>query len=223
MKKLNMVGFLLMLVAVMLWASGCFTRAVAYTKTNPDGSKESRVSIVGTGDKTSQIAADGLFADGSAEDLGAGVKKAAASQQSTGIGETLTGIAKILEVMDRIKGGGGVAPAASVGKPAADTDAAIEAPVTTVAPELGPIVEPTYNTDGYTGVPSATGEGVYGRPSCGRCRAFKTAHPDVLIINLDNDTNRSAMWAALRARGFSGTSIQLPVSITADGYVQAAK
>jgi len=31
------------------------------------------------------------------------------------------------------------------------------------------------------------------------------------------------MWAALRLRGYAGQSVSLPVSITADGYTQAAR
>ncbi len=94
MKKLMMM--FAALAAVVGMTAGCFTKAVAYTKTNPDGSKESRVTIVGTGDKASQIAAEGLFADGASEDLGAGVRTASASQQSIGIKETLEGMGVLL-------------------------------------------------------------------------------------------------------------------------------
>ena len=67
------------------------------TRKNPDGTKTvSRVSVIGTGDKASQIAAEGLFADGAADDLGAGVKTANASQQSTGIDGTLKGVGDLL-------------------------------------------------------------------------------------------------------------------------------
>ena len=96
MKKAMMFAAM---AAVAGMTAGCFTKAVAYTKTNPDGSKESRVSIVGTGDKASQIAAEGLFADGAAEDLGAGVKTASASQESTGIQGTLAGMGTLLNGM----------------------------------------------------------------------------------------------------------------------------
>ncbi len=95
MKKLIM--FAAMLAAVGMVA-GCFTSATAYTeKTNPDGTKTvSRVSVIGTGDKASQVAAEGLFADGAADDLGAGVKTANANQQSTGIDGTLKGVGDLL-------------------------------------------------------------------------------------------------------------------------------
>ena len=98
MKKLMMFAAAL---AAGGMVAGCFTSATAYTeKTNPDGTKTvSRVKIVGTGDKASQIAAEGLFADGAADDLGAGVKTASASQQSTGIDGTVNALAGLMGSM----------------------------------------------------------------------------------------------------------------------------
>lgn len=88
MKKLISVAAVLAAVGVV---AGCFTSATAYTETkHTDGSVTvSKVKVIGTGDKASQVAAEGLFADGTAEDLGAGVKTASASQTSTGIDGTL--------------------------------------------------------------------------------------------------------------------------------------
>lgn len=90
MKKLCISTMLVSMIGLC----GCFTAAKAYTKkTNADGVvTESFVSVSGTGDKASQIAAEGLFADGADDDLGAGVKNAAASQKSTGIDGTLSGM-----------------------------------------------------------------------------------------------------------------------------------
>ena len=101
MKKL-MMGAVVLAACGMV--AGCFTSATAYTeKTNPDGTKTvSRVSVIGTGDKASQVAAEGLFADGTQEDLGAGVKTASASQTSTGIDGTLNGLANILLGVERL-------------------------------------------------------------------------------------------------------------------------
>ncbi len=95
MKKLMMFAAVL---AACGMVAGCFTSATAYTeKTNPDGTKTvSRVSVIGTGDKASQVAAEGLFADGAADDLGAGVKTASANQKSTGIDGTLKGVGDLL-------------------------------------------------------------------------------------------------------------------------------
>lgn len=92
---------MMMILAAVAFVSGCLTRATAYTKTtHKDGSvTESVVSVFGTGDKASEIAAEGLFADGTAEDLGAGVKNAKAIQQSTGIDGTLTGLGTLMQGM----------------------------------------------------------------------------------------------------------------------------
>lgn len=80
-----------------------------------------------------------------------------------------------------------------------------------------------YSTDGYGGSPGASGEGVYGRPSCARCRAYHTAHPDAQIINLDDAANRTSLWAALRRLGFTGSIAGLPVAVTADAYTLGTK
>ena len=87
-----------MFVAGCGMLAGCLTKATAYTvKTLPDGTvTESHVTIIGTGDKASKMAAEGLFADGTEEDLGAGVKNASASQQSTGIDGTLAGLGNVI-------------------------------------------------------------------------------------------------------------------------------
>ena len=81
----------------------------------------------------------------------------------------------------------------------------------------------SYDATGYDGAPAADGSGVYGRPSCGRCRAWHAAHPDTPIINTEVASNRSALWAALKKRGFTGTVADLPVQITDDSYTSPAK
>ena len=223
MKKLMMLAAL---VAVMGMMTGCVTRATAYTKTFPDGSKESRVSIVGTGDKASEVAAEGLFADGTAEDLGAGVKNAKAAQQSTGIDGTinaLTGLcanlAQLAAASQGVKVPAKAAAVSSTASSASDTDVSTDGSETV---EYIPATK-TYSTDGYDGAPGADGSGVYGQPSCSRCRAYKAAHPDAKIIDVSVAANNSLMWAALKKRGYESTSVEMPVVITADGYAQAAK
>ena len=209
MKKLMMLASV---AAVAGMVAGCFTSAVAFTKkTAPDGTvTESKVKIVGTGDKASQIAAEGLFADGAAEDLGAGVKSASATQQSTGIKETLEGMGVLLT-------GIGSLVAKTQGIPVAAT-----APVSTdTAPAVS--VETDYSTEGFGGSPGPAGEGVYGRPACGRCRAYRAAHPETALINIDTGGHLADMWAALKLHGFTGGSVALPVVITDSGYTQAAK
>ncbi len=76
---------------------------------------------------------------------------------------------------------------------------------------------------GFSGAPGPAGEGVYGRPSCSRCQAYRAAHPDTELIDISDGANRSAMWSALRLRGFTGASVSLPVAVTAVGYTPAAK
>jgi len=208
MKKLMMFAAVLAAVGMV---AGCFTSATAYTeKTNPDGTKTvSRVSVIGTGDKASQVAAEGLFADGAADDLGAGVKTASANQQSSGVKETLEGMGVLL---------GGLG--------------SLMARPQVLSVQAGAASAYTYDTDpsydtaptGYTGSPGENGIGVYGRSGCGRCAAYAAAHPDIAIIDIGNEQYRKTMWDTLKGRfKFTGTNVNLPVVITADGFTQAAK
>ena len=208
MKKMMMFAAVLAAVGMV---AGCFTSATAYTeKTNPDGTKTvSRVSVIGTGDKASQVAAEGLFADGTQDDLGAGVKTASANQKSTGIDGTLKGVGDLLggiAAVMRAYPAAGAVPASAERGYTYDTD-------------------PSYDTapTGYTGSPGENGEGVYGNPACSRCRAYRAAHPEVEIINVSVASNAAAMWNALRERGYTGATVALPVTVTADGYTQSAK
>ena len=203
-------------VAVLLLA-GCFSRSVA-TYEEREGFKKSTIRLAGTGDKASEIAAEGLFAD---ED-GAGVSKANASQQSSGIADSMrafgdmTGvIAQAIGVGIGIGRGGFVAEA---GGAVGNTSGAFAGNVAQGTPD-----STAYSPDGFAGQPGPDGTGVYGRPSCGRCQAYKRAHPDTAIINIDEPGNRSAMWNALRSRGYGAGSVGLPVLITAEAYTTAAK
>lgn len=232
MKKLMTMAGLFAVLAAM---TGCLTRASAHTKKTvySDGRVvyESYTSIIGTGDKASEVAGDGMFADGTEEDLGAGFKKGSASQQSTGIKETLEGVGALIGPIAQLAAASQGVPvkAAAQGVKAPqvvipDADSSVEnSPETVASAALPAMSEVLYSTDGYGGAPGTAGEGVYGRPSCGRCRAYRAAHPDTQIINLDDPANRAAMWAALRARGFKGTSAALPVAVTEDGYTAAAR
>ena len=225
MKKLIMFAAMLAAVGMM---TGCFTSAKAYTKVHPDGTRESLVRVVGTGDKASEVAAEGLFADGSESDFGAGVSKANASQQSTGIAESfrafgdMTGvIAQAIGVGIGIGRGGLVAEA---GGAVGNTSGTFAGGVTGSSDGAPDTASTVYSPDGFTGQPGPDGAGVYGRPSCSRCQAYKRSHPDAQIINIDEPGNRSAMWGALRLRNFpSSTSVALPVQITETGYIQNVK
>lgn len=215
MKKL-MTAFA-MLAAVSLIA-GCFTSATARTRRTvaKDGvvTLESEVSIVGTGDKASEVAAEGLFADGTSEDLGSGVKNAKTSQQSTGIegtlnglGDLMGGMAQFMLATQSLKAPGLVTPEAAIRESIGETD---------VKPSVA-------SSAGYDAVPGVNWVGVYGRPSCAKCQAYKAAHPDVALVNIDDAANKTAMWAALENRGFKGSTVALPVQITADGYALGVK
>ena len=102
MKKTTVVSIMAALMAAACF-TGCLTRASADAEKTvyPDGrvTYRSRTSIIGTGDKASDVAGKGMFADGNEDELGAGFKEAAASQQSTGIGETLTGMGSLMSGM----------------------------------------------------------------------------------------------------------------------------
>lgn len=211
MKKLIM--FAAMLTAVGMVA-GCFTSATAYTETkHADGSVTvSRVNVIGTGDKASQVAAEGLFADGAADDLGAGVKTASANQQSSGVKETLEGMGVLLGGLGSLM--------------ARPQVLSVQAGAASAERGYTYDTDPSYDTapTGYTGSPGENGIGVYGRSGCGRCAAYAAAHPDVAIIDIADARNRAAMWGALRARNFpSSTSVALPVQITETGYIQNVK
>jgi hypothetical protein len=97
MKKLSIMTMATALMALAC-VSGCVS-AKAFTKVkNPDGTQtESSAAVWGWGDKASQLAAEGLFADGTVEDLGAGFKTTSASQESTGIAQTLTALTQLMQ------------------------------------------------------------------------------------------------------------------------------
>lgn len=217
---------IIIMISMLAFVSGCLTRASAHTKKTiyADGRVEyvADTSIVGTGDKASQVAGEGMYADGAETDLGAGFKKGNASQQSTGIGDALTGLGSLLRGLaefEKAKASGGVLST----PPLADSSIESSTSTAVASTALPAITEVTYSTDGYGGTPGAAGEGIYGRPSCGRCRAYHAAHPDTAIINLDDPGNRKAFWEALGRLKFTGTKVDLPVSITASGYTTAAK
>ena len=219
------------MIAAMLAAcgmvAGCFTSATAYTeKTNPDGTKTvSKVKITGTGDKASKVAAEGLYADGAADDLGAGVKKASASQTSTGIDGTLKGVGDLLggiaAVMQAYPAAGAVpaVPAVQSAAAGAAQTAAVDGGYTFAAATTHDMAPTESN-----GSPRENGIGVYGKSGCGRCAAYAAAHPDIAIIDIGNEQYRKTMWDTLKGRfKFTGTNVNLPVVITADGFTQAAK
>lgn len=222
--KSALVSMLVMGV-LLAFVSGCFTAAGAWTeKTYPDGTRTvSKVHIVGTGDKASQVAAEGMFADGTAEDLGAGVKKANASQESTGIEGTLKGLGSLLQGLGQFWLATQTAGVAANSTKLSGTAITSTESVSVASADADTTGDIAYSTDGYGGVPGANGIGVYGSPTCSRCRSYRAAHSGVEIINVQDTANRSALWAALKSRGYTGTSVGLPVAVTEAGYTLAVK
>lgn len=175
-------------------AAGCVTRVSSNWRKNIDGSIDANVSVISTGTQ-SEALAQGF--DAGPE--GSLLKDASGKQDSTAAVNALS------QAVAALPAYGGAQSAAA---PAGDAASAA-----TVA----------YAAEGYDGAPGENGEGVYGRPACGRCRAYAAAHPDVKIIDIDQAANRTAMWSALRARGYAGQNAPLPVLIKADGYTLNAK
>ena len=171
MKRLMIVSILCAAMSVIV--TGCFTSATAHTKrtTSKDGvvTLESDVRIIGTGDKASQVAAEGLFADGSDSDLGAGVKKANASQESTGIEGTLKGVGSVLGSVERLvatsKGVGG--PTAAATPVASESETAAVA-VSSEASAATPTTSAPRSITGTNG--TATVVILGNRNSCSYCR-----------------------------------------------------
>jgi hypothetical protein len=164
MKKLMMTAAVL---AACGMVAGCFTSATAWTeRTNPDGTKTvSKVSVIGTGDKASQVAAEGLFADGMPEDLGAGVKTASANQTSTGIDGTVSALGSLMSGMAQFMAQARAVPAIVPVAPNGTSAAS------------GPM-KGEYDSPVPTGTVAAlpgTGIGVVvlgNRATCGYCAAF---------------------------------------------------
>jgi hypothetical protein len=167
MKKLISVAAVLAAVGML---AGCFTSATAYTETtHADGSVTvSKVKVIGTGDKASQIASEGLFADGTAEDLGAGVKTASASQTSTGIDGTLAGLGTVLQGMAQF-----MAATYAAGIAGNGTQSASVASEAGRAQSISEIVRgPSVDRSSVSGVGGATVAIIGNRKTCAYCRTL---------------------------------------------------
>ena len=164
MKKMMMFAAVLAAVGMV---AGCFTSATAYTETtHADGSVTvSKVKVIGTGDKASDIAAEGLFADGTQDDLGAGVKTASASQTSTGIDGTLAGLGTVLQGMAQF-----MAAAHVAGNGTQSASVASEAGG---AQSISGIVRgPSGDRSAVSGVGGATVAIIGNRRTCAYCRTL---------------------------------------------------
>ena len=205
MKKLISVAAMLAAVGMV---AGCFTSATAYTETkHADGSVTvSKVKVVGTGDKASQVAAEGLFADGTQEDLGAGVKTASASQTSTGIDGTLAGLGTVLQGMAQFMAashvagiaGNGTQSASVVTRPPLGVSVSSSTSVATGAILSGKVAEAK-----AAGKPLVV---VAGSPSCSFCTKLDAAiaesalpaRTDIVLVR------ETAEWSANSALDWTG-------------------
>jgi hypothetical protein len=190
--------------------AGCFTSATAYTETtHADGSVTmSKVKIIGTGDKASQIASEGLFADGTAEDLGAGVKSASASQTSTGIDGTLAGLGTVLQGMAQFMAASQGAVIAGNG-----TQSASVAPEAGSAQSISAIVRgPSVDRSAVSGVGGATVAIIGNRETCAYCRtlwagidaaALSDAVCGAAVIDADATANPEAYQARRPSGAFA--------------------
>ena len=233
MKKLISVAAVLAAVGML---AGCFTSATAYTETkHADGSVTvSKVNVIGTGDKASEIAAEGLFADGTQDDLGAGVKTASANQTSTGIDGTLAGLGTVLQGMAQFMAAAHVAGIAGNG-----TQSASVAPEAGGAQSISEIVRgPSVDRSAVSGVGGATVAIVGNRATCAYCRtlwagidaaALSDAVCGAAVIDADAAANPEAYQARRPSGAFAyplirvyGADGKLAGEFSGRGLTQAA-
>ena len=209
MKKAIMI---MAAIATMACISGCFTSAYTITETkNADGSSTySKAKVTGMGDKAAQVAAEGMYSDGTLEDLGAGFKNANAAQTSTGIDGALKGIGDVLIGLASLQRayGGGINPVLPA-----------QAGSATATPQYAP---PTSTKGGNfiagEGVPEIVIIG--DRSSCSICRGlWASLDPltmslnacDASIIDADANDNPSIYKARRPAGAFSFPYIRIYV------------
>ena len=187
--------------------AGCMTSVRSTWDQSPDGAVHAAVSVLSSGTQSEALAKG--FDTGP---QGSILEDARGKQDSTA---AVAALRDIVVALAPIMAGRTAAPAAEAG----------DAAQTAYAPGNGAAADArtAYAPDGYTGTPGPAGEGVYGSPACGRCRAYRAAHPDVVLINTDMPGNLADLFAALRLRGYTRPDAPLPVVVTADGYTLSAK
>jgi len=199
------LGLFLLLLLPALFLCGC---AAVYTP---------KISAISWGLDSSQVLS-GLnvtrYQTAGTNDFYEIILDSSTGQQSSV--KAIDGLIAIGEIVARARG--------SAAAPAASSPALDETDESVAPTEEEASGDVAYSSDGYGGSPGSGGAGVYGKPSCSRCRAYRSAHPVVEMINIEaSDGNRAAMWSALRARGYAGSSVSLPVLIDAAGFIQAAR
>lgn len=195
--------------------TGCMTSVKSTWEQDTAGTIRAKVSVLSTGTQ-SEALAKGFDAGPQGSILDDASGKQDSTTAVAAIRDVFVAFAPLMTTL----AGAARAPAAAEA-PQAEGGAQSVSEILRGPPDAGG--ETAYSTEKFTGSPGPAGEGVYGRASCARCQAYAAAHPDARLIDIDSGANRSDMWAALRLRGYSGQSVSLPVSITADGYTQAAR
>ena len=204
------IGFI-----VLCFGTGCATQVNANTRkeVKPDGTiiYDSSVRASARGDQASKLVGEGVYAEASEDEPMAGIRKFEGEQKSSGtdailaavIGPLVNGLVNAYTfrpstTATQIEQGSGDYTFAG-----SSTDSGNNAVVA-----------------GFGAVPGEGGIGVYGSPDCPRCRAYIATHGVDII---DYWTYRSTALAALKARAFSGGSVQFPLLITEDSYQMQAK
>jgi hypothetical protein len=226
MKKTGMM----MCAVAALVVSGCSTAWVSNEArsrvTSPDGTVTERFAqnrIKAFGDRAVEQNLKGSLADATEADLSAGIQESAQQSESGAVVEFM---GRTVETLGRV----GEAYLTRTAVPAGAGTNCPGAVCADVKDEGGWLKDEDdgasieYSDAGYDGVPGPEGEGVYGRPNCSRCRAYKAAHPEERIINVDVAKNHADMLAALELKGRPKTEdIAYPVKVTASGYTMRAK
>ena len=204
----------LLLVALMV-ATGCQTTLRAKAeKTTPEGLVvKSELLLKANGDKMAEIMAEGAFAEAPLDDPGAGINKAGAKQESSGTDAILAAIIPpLVNGFTTLAANRSLYNATTGAQGVQGSDYYSFAGSSTGSDNNAVVA-------GFDAVPGDGGIGVYGSPDCSRCQAYVKAHGP--IINYW--TYRSTAQAALKARAFSGTSVQFPLMITEDSYQMQVK
>lgn len=197
--------------------TGCMTSVKSKWEQDTTGTIRAEVSVLSTGTQ-SEALAKGFDAG----PQGSILEDASGKQDSTTVVAAIRDVfVAFAPLMNTLAGGASGAARAPAAAPQSEGGAQSVSETLRDPPDAD--AQTAYAPDGYSAAPGPGGEGVYGSPSCGRCRAYRAAHPEANLINTDAPGNLADLFAALRLRGYTGKSVSLPVSITADGYTQAAR
>ena len=208
MKKIFGLKMFAALVAV---SAGMFigcasTKAYTITKNTDGSTTKSYVSVTGLGDKAAAVAAEGVFADGNKDDLGAGLKNATASQKSSGADKVIAALGTALVSVVTAQPGTRSAPVATPETVNVSSAPAITA--SSIASEKKVYVDRTLTTGGNNPEIVIIGN----RESCSLCRglwsqidvaSLSAATCDSNIVDADATDNPSVYSAKRPRTGFS--------------------